>query len=55
MMKTLISPFLFLLPAVAATAQEEITVKGSVWDEQNAEIAYANVALLSEADSTLLC
>jgi hypothetical protein len=54
-MKALISAFLFLLPSVAATAQEEITVKGSVWDEQNAEIAYANVALLSEADSTLLC
>jgi hypothetical protein len=53
-MKKLILPFLFLLPAVAAQAQEGITVRGSVSDGQNTEIAYANVALLSASDSILL-
>ncbi|MDR2810614.1 MAG: carboxypeptidase-like regulatory domain-containing protein, partial [Tannerellaceae bacterium] len=54
-MKKLILPFLFFLPIVTAQAQGGVVLRGSVFNEQNTEIPYANVTFLSETDSTFLC
>ena len=51
-MKILISICLLISAGLTSYAQE--ILKGRVTDEDNEPVAYANVALLSKADSTIV-
>ncbi|MCR5570860.1 MAG: outer membrane beta-barrel protein [Bacteroidales bacterium] len=52
-MKKILFVSMMLLAAVAASAKEDW--RGKVVDEKGAPVAYANVAVLSRADSTVVC
>ena len=52
-MKRLLSLFVFATIAIPALAKEDW--KGKVVDEKGEPVAYANVAVLSKADSTVVC
>ena len=52
-MKRLLSLFVFATVAFPVLAKEDW--KGRVVDEKGEPVAYANVAVLSKADSTVVC
>ena len=52
-MKKLIALFLFLMIALPAFSKSDW--RGKVVDENGDPVAYANVAVLSKADSTVVC
>ena len=52
-MKKLVVVSLFLLAAVSAFAKNDW--KGKVVDQNGEPVPYANVAVLSRADSTVVC
>ena len=47
--------FLFVFATIAFPALAKEDWKGRVVDEKGEPIAYANVAVLSKADSTMVC
>ena len=52
-MKKILFVFMLLLAAVSTNAKEDW--KGKIVDEKGEPVAYANVAVLSKADSTVVC
>lgn len=54
-MKKFIVFAMMLFAAVAVSAKEKRDWKGKVVDEKGEPVAYANVAVLSRADSTMVC
>ena len=54
-MKKFVLFAMMLFAAVAVSAKEKRDWKGKVVDEKGEPVAYANVAVLSRADSTMVC
>ena len=54
-MKKLVVFVMMLAAALTAGAKEKCDWKGKVVDEKGEPVAYANVAVLSRADSTMIC
>ena len=54
-MKRILTVTMILLTALAAGAKGKNDWKGKVVDEKGEPVAYANVAVLSKADSTVVC
>ena len=54
-MKKFVVFAMMLFAAVAVSAKEKRDWKGKVVDEKGEPVAYANVAVLSRADSTMVC
>ncbi len=54
-MKRFVVCTVLVLAAFAAGAKEKSDWKGKVVDQNGDPVAYANVAVLSRADSTMIC
>ena len=54
-MKKLVVFGMMLMTAFTLAAKEKSDWKGKVVDEKGDPVAYANVAVLSRADSTMVC
>ena len=54
-MKSLVVPIMMMLAVITAGAKGKGDWKGKVVDQKGEPVAYANVAVLSKADSTMIC